>query len=113
MACSVAMACDASSEGSGQLKKLMSHPDVKQSLASPAKIYGCDQRPIDKSIFTVTTSGGSFAVGNDCSPKGCSTTPNRKCVGAPAGVKALIDFLEKLDEKMAATKECSSAFASP
>jgi hypothetical protein len=104
--CSAPLACDASDSGAAKLDKLVRHADVQKALATTMTIYGCDMRPVDGTLYNVEVDGGrSLAVGSECKECGSGQA---KCVPPPAAVKALVTYLQKLDETMVGTEPCKS-----
>lgn len=76
-------------------------------VVQPRVPDGCDNRPIDGSIFTVETGDGrSFGVGTEC--KECNPGAG-KCENPPAAVEELVDFAQTLDENLKQTPACKFA----
>jgi hypothetical protein len=102
--------CNASGITAGDVAGAFYNPDVTAAFAGSTKLYGSDPRGCDGEVLQITYQGKTIAVGGDCSHANDCGAPNTSCVAVPAGLGALADLLESLDEQEIKTKNCASVF---
>ena len=101
-------ACGASL-GAGDIYGAMQSSDVVAAFARAdgSTVLGADGRPCDGAVLQVTYQGKSILIGSDCG-NGC--IQGAACTPVPAGVRALADTLQKIDEQELQTPSCKSVF---
>jgi hypothetical protein len=99
------MACN--STGSvGAVETAFSHADVQRALAGPSEVlYGSDPRPLDGQVFEIMVGSHVIDVGGACNGQA-------GCMAIPAGIQALVDELNAVDQAMLTTSQCK-VFAAP
>jgi hypothetical protein len=99
------MACN-STASVGAIETALSHADVQGALAGPSPVlYGIDSRVADGSAFEIKIGSHVIEVGGGCNG-GASCTP------VPAGIQALVDELNAVDQALLSTPQCQ-VFAAP
>jgi hypothetical protein len=85
----------------GALLAALAHADVQRALASSPVTYGDDQAQ-DAPIFEIKNGARLVNVAWPCSDNQAS------CIPVPAGVKALVDLLQTIDQVELSSEECRS-----
>jgi hypothetical protein len=82
---------------SGAVQTALANGDVQQALDASPVLYGADRRPVDVPVFRIQIDSRIIDVGDSCA----GAPPN--CIPTPAGVQALVDLLQAIDQAETAT----------
>jgi hypothetical protein len=96
------LACNAATS-TGAVLSALSNADVQEALASSPVLYGLDARGVDGQVFQIRLGTQLIEVGYPCR----DTRPASSCVSVPAGVAALAELLQSIDQGMLATDACA------
>ncbi|MFK7991617.1 MAG: hypothetical protein AB8I08_36710 [Sandaracinaceae bacterium] len=87
----------------GDVNRALADPQVQLALTGTPVFYGRDTRPFDGRIFIIEYRGREIMVGSSCA--GTSD-----CTPVPAGIEALKDLLESLEDERLEAERCASVF---
>lgn len=88
--------------GSDDIVAALAHDDVQAAIDEAPVLYGSDPRPVDGSVLELVVDGAVIEVGGECS--------SGACIAVPAGVQALADLLQALEEQELARAVCANVF---
>lgn len=101
--------CGAGSPGVHEVEQALAHPDVAAALAGTTPLYGTDPRPCDGGVMSIQIGGMTIEVGGECGgDDACFASPT-PCVPVPAGLRALVNVLEAVDQEELAVATCTKA----
>jgi hypothetical protein len=96
--------CGVDALGVGDLTAALSHPDMVAALDRAPVLFGRDTRPSDGQVFQITVGGKLVEIGLECT----ASTPS--CTAIPAGVRAAMQLLQRLDSQQLDISPCRESF---
>lgn len=87
----------------GDVNRALADTQVQAALTAAPVLYGRDTRPVDGRVFVIEYRGQEITIGSPC-------TATIGCTAIPAGVEALKDLLESLQDERLEAPGCASVF---